>query len=702
MTGEATTDGSFRIFFFSDWRIQPLDLAEAMLESVSPVDLIAYGGDDVVRFVQPMPDLPMPFPAGSETYALTDWVLAGEAAGVMEALEEHFGCKAMHVPDILDPMFHTNGWEFEREWVRFADLVGLFPVEPERNWLSRIAGHARHGVAAVIGNDCEPSHRELLHAPGVRNVHADPAVIGGYGIVGVEGSIYSRNRNKIGYVLHSERDARRHLAAARRSLKVPAERLVVVSHTPPAGCGLDNGIRFGFERLGSDALREFVLEHHPALVLCGHCHSRGGKAAMLGDTLVVNAASDDGNARGARAGVIELVAGEPPRLDWIDPAPHSILFLPRIGPKTSNELADLGITRPAQLFSAPAEVFDQIGFGPKRRARLRAIEQNRAIWLSRPQLPERMLFYDVETGLQSPGSFFAPAPPPDVWMIGVFDGNEMKQWAVPDKDPRARAEMYRAFIDFVSSRPDHVLVSWSGTNFDERAVAEGLSQWWRKGLPRWEAMPKLDLLPAVRKCLALPLYKWSLKDVAQWCGFAGYSGDLDGFEVGLMYEEYCKWQSPLPIEEIARYNLDDVRALAFVAQWAREASVNAEVERVEVVRRYRESVPSPYKGVRFDTRRVGKPWKARMKLRGNELLLGCFATPEEAARAYDTAAMRYLGGSAALNFPEGADAEGREQRLRPHRPRNADLPVRADVDPPELPDTQKAIPQSLARFDGTR
>lgn len=33
------------------------------------------------------------------------------------------------------------------------------------------------------------------------------------------------------------------------------------------------------------------------------------------------------------------------------------------------------------------------------------------------------------------------------------------------------------------------------------------------------------------------------------------------------YEEYRIFGEPLPLEEIASYNIDDVRALAFVAEW---------------------------------------------------------------------------------------------------------------------------------------
>ncbi len=56
VTGEPSE--SLKLFFFSDWRIQSLDLTEQILRSVAPVDVIVYGGDDVSRFV---PHVEIPF-----------------------------------------------------------------------------------------------------------------------------------------------------------------------------------------------------------------------------------------------------------------------------------------------------------------------------------------------------------------------------------------------------------------------------------------------------------------------------------------------------------------------------------------------------------------------------------------------------------------------------------------------------------------
>lgn len=69
-------------------------------------------------------------------------------------------------------------------------------------------------------------------------------------------------------------------------------------------------------------------------------------------------------------------------------------------------------------------------------------------------------------------------------------------------------------------------------------------------------------------------------------------------------------------------------------------------------RRKRADSKQPYKGIRRMARGGPRPWIAAITTRGEVKHLGMFATPEEAARAYDAAALKHHGEFAVINFPE--------------------------------------------------
>lgn len=59
---------------------------------------------------------------------------------------------------------------------------------------------------------------------------------------------------------------------------------------------------------------------------------------------------------------------------------------------------------------------------------------------------------------------------------------------------------------------------------------------------------------------------------------------------------------------------------------------------------------SRFKGVAWHKHK--RKWQSRIQIEGKLIHLGCFAVEEDAARTYDTAAGKYFGEFARLNFPK--------------------------------------------------
>src|SRR5262249_2658096 len=141
------------------------------------------------------------------------------------------------VGDVLLAISEQTGQEPQVFWPgRGLTLRQAFALyrDPSsaNNRFSTFAKYARYGVLGVIGNDCNPSDRAVLHAAGVCALHTAPRVIEGVGFRGIGGAICNGSHNRIGYVLHAEKEVRAPLRRSLRGLGVFPEHLIIVPPTP--------------------------------------------------------------------------------------------------------------------------------------------------------------------------------------------------------------------------------------------------------------------------------------------------------------------------------------------------------------------------------------------------------------------------------------------------------------------------------------
>jgi Icc-related predicted phosphoesterase len=120
-------------------------------------------------------------------------------------------------------------------------------------------------VLAVPGN-CDPE--EVSEYLNMQQINLDRMcrIVGGAAFVGIGGSLPcpGKTPNEI-----SEFEFRKHLEIAAKPVAKTLP-LVLVTHQPPYGTNAD--CVAGSRHVGSESIREFIVEDRPAVCFCGHIH----------------------------------------------------------------------------------------------------------------------------------------------------------------------------------------------------------------------------------------------------------------------------------------------------------------------------------------------------------------------------------------------------------------------------------------------
>src|SRR3989344_5654960 len=141
---------------------------------------------------------------------------------------------------------------------------------------------------------------------------------------------------------------------------------------------------------------------------------------------------------------------------------------------------------------------------------------------------------------------------------------EYKYFLAQDKKDEERA--WREFLDFLESLEDFVIYHYS---YYEREVFKRLGNKYGISLALEDKFKNntIDLHGSFIEAAVLPIYFYSLKDVAKYLGFKWQAEDAGGDESVVWYNDWLKTGDQKIMDKIVKYNEDDVRATLFIKEW---------------------------------------------------------------------------------------------------------------------------------------
>lgn len=437
---------------------------------------------------------------------------------------------------------------------RFRDLSGL-------NYFEELATLcSANKVLAIIGNDDNySSAKEILNSKNVLDLYSRSITYGNFAFIGLESSTSGP-----AIFRHTEEDFQNQLE--HQYNKLIGKKIVILSHTPPYGV-LDRGLRFASlddntqHHIGSTALREFIDNNSVDLVICGHCHSHGGLSDICMSTKIVNVSSHDNVGSLGRFAVIELDSNGEFEVSWHDTrevlGENSIQRILGVGHSYSKKLEKCGITTIEEL----ANCNDINDFGNRSgvysklfstfQLRAKAMLENKNFQIRPFDVPdEKVIFVDIETDLKCE----------KVWLIGLLvDGEFIQLFADTWAEEKS---ILKKYLEILKKYPKHLLVSYSGTNFDYRIPLEALKRHKMETSPLL-SHKHLDLYHEVRNCFIFPISSYALKEIGAYLEYEFKFSELNGMMVAIKYLQHLESGKPLD-EKFLKYNEDDVRVIQYI------------------------------------------------------------------------------------------------------------------------------------------
>lgn len=285
-------------------------------------------------------------------------------------------------------------------------------------------------------------------------------------------------------------------------------------------------------------------------------------------------------------------------------AQHLVEVLPSVTRKRAELLHEAGVKTFDQLATLAATQLGERELreaAPVMLAEARAWATGKPVWMSDPQLPadRTLVWFDVEADADGERA----QVPVYLWGFAVEpSGSTLADHETPPFEPiiaeLTRAGDKAAWARFVAravqiheQHPDALWVHWHNAEsmWLDRYIAKygapqafidalrgGAPQVWGRNRDREAAGPRatgalIDLHAAFEKSVRLPVRGTSVKLVAPWMGFAWSNPDADAeWSTAQLHRAY-RTKDPdarqAILDEVARYNADDLWAMRVVWRW---------------------------------------------------------------------------------------------------------------------------------------
>lgn len=207
-------------------------------------------------------------------------------------------------------------------------------------------------------------------------------------------------------------------------------------------------------------------------------------------------------------------------------------------------------------------------------------------WIGRPELPETAIniCFDIEgdplLDVQYLWGFWISGDPEGLYaQIGHVRKQDDGRYFVYflAEAPDDEREMWRVFLRWLEILPKDGYTVWHYNKYErvqcnKLALMYGNCEALRRFMTRF-----VDLEIVVRECVILPLYFYSIKDIAKskFLNFKWRHAKAGGAQSIFWYEEWLEKQIRSVLTDIVNYNEDDVRATESLRGWLLENAVQS-------------------------------------------------------------------------------------------------------------------------------